>query len=121
MSRGVGAERTCELVNNAVIHERWTRWDEGRSFRYEALDAPLMKRATNLWTVVAEGERQTLLSTQAEVELKGRWLGKALEPLFGLMIRRMASQPLAAFKYLVEHGRPFEGKPSQMPKARFAH
>ncbi|MBX9587702.1 MAG: SRPBCC family protein [Hyphomonadaceae bacterium] len=31
-SRGVGAERTCELAGNIIIEERWIAWDEGRSF-----------------------------------------------------------------------------------------
>jgi hypothetical protein len=31
-SRGVGAERTCELAGNITILERWVAWDEGRSF-----------------------------------------------------------------------------------------
>lgn len=30
-SRGVGAERTCELAGNITILERWVAWDEGRS------------------------------------------------------------------------------------------
>jgi hypothetical protein len=35
-SRGVGAERTCDLRGGITIREHWIAWDEGRSFTYEA-------------------------------------------------------------------------------------
>ena len=47
LSRGIGAERTCELVGGLTITERWTAWDEGRLFTYEGLGLPLVKRAMN--------------------------------------------------------------------------
>jgi Polyketide cyclase / dehydrase and lipid transport len=50
-SRGVGAERTCELAGNITILERWVAWDEGRSFAYEGTGLPLVKRARNVWSV----------------------------------------------------------------------
>ena len=28
LSQGVGAERTCDLVGNITIKERWVAWDE---------------------------------------------------------------------------------------------
>lgn len=40
VSRGVGAERTCDLKGGVTITERWLAWDEGRSFTYERLPAP---------------------------------------------------------------------------------
>ena len=53
-NRGVGAMRICEL-KQATIRETIVEWDEGASFRYEAQGAPMMKRASNTWTVVPEG------------------------------------------------------------------
>ena len=70
VTRGVGAERTCDLRGGITIRERWLHWDEGRSFTYEGLGIPLVARAENTWSVHAEGE-QTLLTSQAEVQLKG--------------------------------------------------
>ena len=32
VSRGVGAERTCDLKGGITITERWLAWDEGRSY-----------------------------------------------------------------------------------------
>jgi Polyketide cyclase / dehydrase and lipid transport len=116
-SHGVGAQRRCELAGNIVVEERWTAWDEGRSFRYEGYGIPLVKRASNTWTVSPHGARQTLLTSEAEIELKGGLVGKLLEPLMGLAMRRMAPNSLAAFKYLVENGRPYEGKHSTLPRA----
>ena len=117
LSHGVGAQRRCELAGNIVIEERFTAWDEGRSFRYEGFGIPFVQRASNTWTVSPHSARQTLLTTEAEVEIKGAWLGKLLEPLIRFAIRRMAPNALAAFKYLVENGRPYEGKHATLPRA----
>src|SRR5581483_499882 len=59
-SRGVGAERTCQIVGNRTIQERWIAWDEGRSFQYEGFGIPLMKRTGNRWSVQPEGEKSLL-------------------------------------------------------------
>jgi len=120
LSRGVGAKRRCELAGNIVIEERWTAWDEGRSFRYEGFGIPLVKRASNMWTVSPHSDQQTLLTSEAEIELKGGWLGKLLDPLMEFAMRRMFPNSLAAFKYLVENGRPYEGKHSTLPRASAA-
>lgn len=117
VSRGVGAERTCELVGKLTITERWVAWDEGRSFTYEGFGLPLVKRARNVWSVHPEGERQSLFTTAAELELKGGPLERLLEPIMAAMFRKMGANSLAAFKYLVENGHPYEGKHSELPKA----
>jgi hypothetical protein len=41
-SRGVGAERSCDLLGNRAITERWAAWDEGRASRYGGLGLPRM-------------------------------------------------------------------------------
>jgi hypothetical protein len=119
VARGVGAERTCELVGHRIIQERWVAWDEGRSFTYEGFGIPLVKRAANRWSVVAHGER-SLLTSEAELELKGGVVGRLLEPLVGSLLRRMAPNALAGFKYLVEQGHPYVGKASELPRAPVA-
>jgi hypothetical protein len=116
-SRGVGALRRCELAGNLIVEERWTAWEEGRSFRYEGFGLPGVKYAVNTWSVAPHGPSQTLLTTNAEVELKGGRLGRLLEPLMRFAMSRMAPSSLAAFKYLVENGRPFEGRHSELPRA----
>jgi hypothetical protein len=116
-ARGIGAIRRCELAGNVIVEERWIAWDEGRSFQYEGFGIPLVKRATNKWSVSAHGSLQTLLTSEAEVELKGGIFGRMLEPLMGVAMRRMAPNSLAAFKYLVENSRPYEGRHSSLPRA----
>lgn len=106
ISHGVGAERTCELPGNQTIKERWVAWDEGRSFAYEGFGIPLMKRAANRWSVIPYGEKSLLIS-EAEIELKGGVVGRIAEPLIGPLMRRMAPNALARFKYLVEHRQPY--------------
>ena len=115
VTQGVGAERTCKLAAHRTIHERWVAWDEGRSFTYEGLGIPLMKRAINHWSVLPQGDK-SLLTSEAELELKGGVLGRILEPLLGPLMQRMAPHALAGFKYLAEHGHPYAGKASDLPK-----
>lgn len=102
-----------------TITERWTGWDEGRSFTYEGSGLPLVKRAMNTWSVRPEGDRSLLVS-EALVELKGGALGRMFEPLFAAVFKRMAPDALAAFKYLVEHGTPINGRASRLPRAPVA-
>lgn len=115
-SRGVGAERTCTLVGGRTIREHWLAWDERRSFQYEGRGIPLVKRARNRWSVLPQGA-QSLLTSEAEVELRGGAFGRMLEPLMGVLMRRMAPSALAGFKYLVENGQPHGGRASQLPRA----
>ncbi|GAC1530368.1 MAG: hypothetical protein NVS2B16_37330 [Chloroflexota bacterium] len=115
LSHGVGAERTCQLPGNRTIREHWTAWDEGRSFTYEGHGIPLLKRARNQWSVIPQGDK-SLLTSEAEVEIKGGVFGRLLEPILGPVLRRMAPGALAGFKYLVEHGKPCAGKASSLPR-----
>ncbi len=115
-SRGVGAERTCELVGRRTITERWVAWEEGRSFQYEGFGLPLVKRAVNRWSVHPHGDRALLIS-EAEVQFKGGIFGRVLALAMAPVMRRMAPGALAGFKYLVEHGHPYEGKAAELPRA----
>ena len=114
ISRGVGAERTCDLAGGITITERWLAWDEGRSFTYEGLGIPLVARAVNAWAVFPEGS-STLLTTRAQVELKGGAGGRLLEPIVRYQANRVGSRTLAAFKHLVEHGEPPHVKHAKLP------
>lgn len=104
LTRGVGAERACELAGRVTIRERRLAWEEGRSFTHEGLGIPLVARAVNTWTVHPEADR-TLLLGSAQVELRGGALGRRLlEPLASRRIRRITPRTPAAFKHLVERG-----------------
>jgi carbon monoxide dehydrogenase subunit G len=105
--RGVGAVRLCEL-KQGTIRETILEWDEGRSFTYRGEGAPMMKHATNRWSVEPHGT-QTLVTTTAEVVLKGGVFGVLLQPLVKLMAQRMGARSLASLKYLVEHGHAYRG------------
>jgi carbon monoxide dehydrogenase subunit G len=114
-NRGVGALRVCEL-KQATIRETVVEWDEGHSFTYRGEGAPLMQTASNRWSVQAYGS-QTLVTSSAEVTIKGGFFGSLLEPLLRPLFNRMGRQSLASLKYLVEHGHPYEGKPGELPHA----
>jgi hypothetical protein len=111
---GVGAVRRCELRGKRTLHERVVAWTEGVSFTYESTDAPMMKLARNCWSVRAEGER-TLVMSEAEIAFRGGVLGWLLGWIFVRLIELLLPNPLAKFKYWVEHGRPFSGKASKLP------
>ncbi|MEO9943757.1 MAG: SRPBCC family protein [Paraglaciecola sp.] len=114
-TKGVGTERTCRIGDNTVITERWISWKEGESYTYEGFDLPLVKSAKNTWSLKAENGN-TLLTTESEVVLKGGIFGRILEPLMLLISKKMGSDSLSAFKYLVENGQPYEGKHSSLPR-----
>jgi hypothetical protein len=78
---------------------------------------PLVKRARSIWSVHPKNKRQLLLTTDAEVELKGGYFGRLLEPVMAAVFRRMAPSSLAEFKYLVENGHPYQGRHSNPPAA----
>jgi len=111
-SRGVGAVRICELPQ-ATIEETIVAWEEGRSFTYQGVGAPMLKRAINTWSVEARGD-QALVTATAEVEMKGGILGIMLAPLMKIAFSRMGARSLASLKYLVEVGHPYEGKPRDL-------
>jgi uncharacterized membrane protein len=117
-SRGVGAVRICEL-SQARIEETILEWNEGRSFKYRGVGAPMLAEATNLWSLKAHGD-QTLVTSVAEATFKGGILGRALEVLGRPMFSRLARQSLASLKYYVEHGAPFPGRSRDLVPARSA-
>ena len=119
LSQGVGAERTCDLRGGITIRERWVAWNEGHSFTYEGVGVPFVAHARNEWSVQAECD-QTLLTSHAEVVLKGGRLGRLLEPFVAYQLKRIGPRRLAAFKYLVEHGEPPRVKHAKLPRAATA-
>jgi hypothetical protein len=66
-----------------------------------------------------EGD-QTLLTSQAEVVLKGGPFGRLLEPFVAYHLKRIGPRTLAAFKYLVEHGEPPKVKHARLPRVATA-
>src|SRR5262245_19545993 len=91
--RGVGASRVCEL-KAATIIETIINWDEGRSFEYRGEGAPMLKEATNRWSVEPIGPGQTLIRTQATARFKGGLFGRMLEPLMRPMFNRLGAMSL---------------------------
>ncbi len=114
-TRGIGTVRICRLKGNLTIRETWTKWDEGNSFTYQAADLPLVKLATNTWSVETVNGK-TLLTSKSELKLKGGIFGKLLEPLMFVVSKRLGANSLAALKHLVETGHPYEGKISHLPR-----
>jgi carbon monoxide dehydrogenase subunit G len=113
LTRGVDAIRVCELGGNVTIKEKMIQWDEGRSYTYIGQGMPLVKRAENTWNVEEHGS-QTLVRSTAEVELKWGILGRLFEPVLLFASRQLGRKSLAAFKYLVENGRPYQGDASRL-------
>jgi uncharacterized protein YndB with AHSA1/START domain len=107
-TRGRGAVRVCELAGNVTVRETILEWDEGLSFAYAGEGAPLMKRAINRWSVEERGA-QSLVTTSAEVVIKGGIFGRVLDPLFAAVADRMGGRSLAGLKFFVENGEPFAG------------
>jgi len=116
-SRGLGTTRICDLSGGFSITEEWTAWDEGNSFEYVAFGMPLIERATNRWELHREDGGKTLLISHAEITLKGGFLGKLLEPIMRRAMKSMGPRSLASFKYLAEHGTPYQGKHSNLALA----
>ena len=115
-TRGAGTIRICNLKGNIKVEENFIAWDEGKSFTYEAIGAPLIKSAKNTWSVEPVNGK-TLVTSESEVELKGGIFAKLLEPLLILWSRRVGGDALAALKYFVENGHPYQGKLSKLPRA----
>ena len=113
---GVGTTRTCVLKNKTTIFEEWIDWRENESYTYQGFNLPLVKSVQNKWSVEALGQQMTLLTTTAEVEMKGGLFGRCLEPLVHIVSAKMGRQALAAFKYLVEENIPFEGNHASLPR-----
>lgn len=101
--RGVGAERVCDVVGGITLTERWLAWDEGHSFSYEGHGLPGVRVARNTWTIEPHGT-QTILRSEAFVQLKGGPFARLMEPVAKWQSVRMGQQALGAFKYLVETG-----------------
>ncbi len=102
--QGVGVQRVCTFKNGIKVTERFTAWHEGESFTYEGSGMPLVKLARNTWSVFPTEEQQCLLVSEAEVELSGGWLGKMLDPVMNIWMRRMEPTSLAGFKHWIETG-----------------
>lgn len=120
LSRGLGAERTCELRGGITIRERWVAWEEGCSFTYEGAGIPLVAHARNRWSVWPESGNRTLLVSDAELVLKGGVAARLLEPILAFQIKRLTPRTLAAFRHLVEHGAPPAIKHARLPRIRVA-
>jgi hypothetical protein len=108
----VGARRICEL-KQATIEETIIDWIEGRSFTYEGVGAPMLRRAQNTWSVEAKGD-QSLVIYVAQAELKGGVVGLMIQPILRPLFARMGARSLASLKYFVEHGHAYQGRAREL-------
>lgn len=111
--RGAGTVRVCKL-EKFTVREEFLEWDEGRSFKYRGTGAPMIEWATNRWTVEAVGNK-TLVTSEAELKVKGGLLGRLLEPLVYLAARLGLPNSLAPLKHYCETGQSFTGNPRHLP------
>ncbi len=120
-TRGIGTVRVCGLQGGKTAKEEFIAWNEGNSYTYQALEipVPIMKQAKNTWSVTSVNGK-TLLTAEPEVVLKGGVFGKLLGLIMRPMIQKEMTQVLASFKYLVENGKPYEGKVSDLSRAPVA-
>jgi hypothetical protein len=121
-SSGVGAARVCTLRGNLQIKELWTEWsNEQRYFKYEAEGIPLVKRATNRWSVKPHSPIQSLLVSEAEIELRGGVVVRLLlEPMMERRMNVMGRQSLTALKHLIETGCEYQGDFASLPMPKVA-
>lgn len=110
---GIGAERVCQLKGNMTVRETWTEWDEGRSFTYVGDGIPFTTSAKNSWSI-REMNGNTLLTSVAEIEFRRGLLGALMQGIMKYSMKRQGPQVMASFKYWVENGRPYTGKPSAL-------
>ena len=112
---GIGAIRICKL-DKFDVKEEFIKWDEGKSFKYVATGAPMIKSAYNHWSIEAFGD-ETLITSYSEIIVKGGLFGRLLEPLIFLATRFAFPNALAPLKYFIETGKPYAGNAKDLPKA----
>ncbi len=114
-NRGVGTLRVCQL-EKFEVREKFLEWKEGKSFKYVATGAPMLKSASNRWSIEAAGA-QTMVNSYSEIVVKGGIFGRLLEPLIYLATRYGFPNALAPLKFHVETGKPFTGNAKDLPLA----
>ena len=60
------------------------------------------------------GDR-ALVTSDAEMEFRGGWLGRILGWVLVPLMKLVLPNPLAKFKYWVENGQPYGGRASSLP------
>lgn len=101
---GTGAVRHCRLTGGIDLVEHFTTWINGVSFTYEGTGLPGVRVARNTWSVEPFGQEQTMLRSEAHVELRGSIRDRILRGLLHWQARRGAAHSLGAFKHIVETG-----------------
>jgi hypothetical protein len=107
---GEGAVRTCHVtgfgpMGDMVVRERLLAFDgAARSLTYDAVEGMprFVRRATNTWTVEADGTRACVVRTRATVRLV--WWMRLLAPLMAARLRREATAVLEELAHMLETG-----------------
>ncbi len=115
--KGIGTIRECTLTNSVVVNEEIVYWSDGVSFSYLATGIPFVRKAKNTWAV-EQCNGKTLVTTNAEVEIKYGAFGRMFEPMIAMISMRTRNKSLASLKYLVENGQPFSGHCAKQSKLK---
>jgi len=117
---GVGAVRTCSLeafgpVPAGEIQQRLVAFTpSAMSLTYEAIAGmpSFIGRATNTWSVVADGSGACRIRTQAHLELRG--LARLFSFLLKWQFAAGGARVLSELKHRLEHDRPHARKLAAM-------
>ena len=69
-NQGVGAERSCEIVQMGTVTEKAVEWDEGNSVKYEVKGLPSVNSFFNKFSLRGEAD-QTVVTLEGEVDIAG--------------------------------------------------
>lgn len=69
-NKGLGAERSCEVLQIGSITEKVIGWDEGNSITIDVKGVPGVYSLVNQSTFSGEGD-QTVVTSETEVDIKG--------------------------------------------------
>ena len=69
-NQGVGAERSCEVLQLGSITEKVIGWDEGNSITIDVKGIPGVYSLVNQSSLSGEGD-QTVVKLETEVDIKG--------------------------------------------------
>ena len=69
-NQGVGAERSCEVIQMGTVTEKAVEWDEGNSVKYEVKGLPSVNSFFNKFSLEGEAD-QTEVRLEGEVDIAG--------------------------------------------------
>jgi Polyketide cyclase / dehydrase and lipid transport len=103
---GVGTTREVVLIGGPRVQERFFRWDEGRCYSFEVLqaNAPIFRRFAEDYVVEPDGGAGTLFTWTVAIEPK---------PAFALPFKALSPVLKAAFGRLAADGQRYFARQTQ--------